>query len=105
MSRASVRALSASIAAGVAARAKSLAEATAVVSSLVRRLRMHPINVLNGSRDSTAIELTIGAFHFGASRRRIFITPLIVVGVSGRDLVRDFVSGLDWVATRATNFI
>src|ERR1700731_2088365 len=68
MSRSSVFGDSASIASGVCARSNNRVDAAAVVASLVRRLRMHEISVRNGSRCCTAIKLTIGAFHPGASR-------------------------------------
>src|SRR5277367_553458 len=68
MSRSSVFGDSASIASGVCARANKRVDAAAVVASLVRKLRMHEIKVRNGSRCCTAIKLTIGAFHDGASR-------------------------------------
>src|SRR5208282_6627243 len=68
MSRSSVFGDSASIASDVCARANNRLAAAAVVASLVRRLKMHEIKVRNGSRCCTAIKLTIGAFHLGASR-------------------------------------
>src|SRR5208282_1410169 len=68
MRRSSVFADRARIASGVCARANNRLDAATVVVSLVRRLRMHEIRVRNGSRCCTAMKLTIGAFHFGASR-------------------------------------
>src|SRR5258708_18945035 len=69
MRRSSTLADSVSIFAGVSARANSRSDATRVVWSLVRRLRIQLISVLNGSRLCIAMKPTIGAFHFGASRR------------------------------------
>src|ERR1700676_2306391 len=68
MRRSSVFGSSASIVSGVYARANNRGDAAAVVASLVRRLRMHEMSVLKGSRCCTAMKLTIGAFHPGASR-------------------------------------
>src|ERR1700689_5089392 len=83
MSRSSVFGASASIAAGVFARANSLLDAAAVVASLVRRLRMHEMSVRNGSPCCTAMKPTIGAFHFGASRLSTVSTRLTPSASSG----------------------
>src|SRR6266481_9243565 len=69
MSRSRIFGDSASIALGESARANNRVDAAAVVASLVRKLRMHEMRVRNGSRCCTAMKLTIGAFHDGASRR------------------------------------
>src|ERR1700730_15739935 len=69
MRRSRDRADSASIFAGVSARANNRSDAPSVVWSLVRRLRIQLISVLKGSRLCIAMKPTIGAFQLGASRR------------------------------------
>src|SRR5271168_1063909 len=85
------------------ARANNRVDAAAVVASLVRRLRMHEISVRNGSRCCTAMKLTIGAFHAGASRlstRSTRLTPrassatrLAAVLREGSVFLLDFIVG------------
>jgi len=77
---------SCSIAAGVSARANRRGAATAVVWSLVRRLKIHPMRVRKGSRRSAAIRVNTGAFHPGAALRKIRRAPPTVALVSGAGL-------------------
>src|ERR1700684_24984 len=104
MSRSTVFGVSASMASGVCARANNRIDAAAVVASLVRRLRMHEISVRNGSRCCTAMKLTIGAFHDGASRlstRSTRLTPRASSAARSATALRDgsmflldFIAGL-----------
>ncbi len=50
---------------------------------------MHPIKVRNGSPLCTAMKLTIGAFHFGASRLRMVSALLTARASRGRASVFD----------------
>src|SRR5258708_19303353 len=84
MSRSTVFGDNARIASGVCARANNEIDEAAVVASLVRKVRMQEIKVRNGSRCCTAMKLTIGAFHDGASRLSTRSAPLTPRASSAR---------------------